>query len=61
MNKLQKAIEMYFTEWSEQLDREMAEAEARGELPNKTPEQMKKEAAAIWEKAHPNKHQTRGK
>lgn len=51
MSKLAEAIQLYFEEWSKQLDQELAEAEARGELPQKTPEQMKAEAQAIWKKA----------
>lgn len=51
MSKFEEAVKLSFEEWSKRMDKEIAEAEARGELPNKTPEQLKIEAKAVWEKA----------
>ena len=59
-NAFERALYSSFKDWSDNIDNEMAEAEARGELPTKTPEQIKAEADAIWEKAHPkNKKQNK--
>lgn len=52
MSNFEKALRLYFEEWSEQLDKELEEAEKNGELPHKTPEQIKEEANRIWELAH---------
>lgn len=47
MSKLKEAAEQSLNEWVENLEQEMATAT----FPEKTPEQMKAEADAIWEKA----------
>ena len=52
MSKFEEAVKLSFEEWSKRMDKEIAEAEARGELPHKTPEECKAEANAIWQKAH---------
>ncbi len=54
-NALERAVHSSFKDWSDSIDKEMAEAKARGELPTKTPEQIKVEADAIWKKAHAKK------
>ena len=55
-NAFERAVHSSFKDWSNNLDKEMAEAEARGELPMKTPEQIRTEASAIWEKANSRKY-----
>lgn len=51
MSKFEEALCLHLEEWGEQLDQELKEAEARGELPNKSEEQLRAEANAIWQKA----------
>ncbi len=55
-NAFERAVHSSFKDWSNNLDKEMVEAEARGELPMKTPEQIRTEASAIWEKAKAINH-----
>lgn len=52
MNNLEKAATLSFEEWSAKMDLEFAEAERLGLIPDKTSEQIKAEAKAIWKKAH---------
>lgn len=48
MSKLKEAAEQSLNEWAEDFEQRMAMAE----LPEKTTEELKAEADAIWDKAH---------
>lgn len=52
MTNFEKAVWQIFEEWSNQLDKEMAEAEARGEIPIETEEERREKVNKIWELAH---------
>ena len=59
MTNLEKAVRLYFEEEQKRFDKEFQEAMARGELPQKTSEELKAEADAIWYKVHGKKSNQR--
>lgn len=52
MSKFANAVRLHFKEWEVKIDKEFAEAEAQGKIPDESPEEIRIKAKAIWKKAH---------
>lgn len=50
-NAFARAVQSSYEEWVNEIDKSFAEAQARGEIPEVSREQMQAKAKAIWQKA----------